>query len=87
MTYLFEQSFEQIYIAVLFWLFDLLAPKLFEIILACQYFEWSVPDDDYSSSRNSKVFLMGSNWVSQLVVGTSQHLFFTCRCKNAEWSC
>jgi len=56
-TYLFEH----IYIATLCWLFDLLAPKLFENILACQYFESSVPDDDYSSSRNSKVVLMGSN--------------------------
>ena len=50
-TYLFEQSFNQIYIATLFWLFDLLA------------------------SWNSKLVLMGSNWVPQLVVGTSQHLF------------
>jgi hypothetical protein len=74
MTYLFEQSFNQIYIATLFWLFDLLASKLFEIILVCQYFESSVPDD-YSSSRNSTIVLMGSNWVSQLVVGTSRHLF------------
>jgi hypothetical protein len=60
-TYLFEQSFNQIYIATLFWLFDLLASKLFEIILACQYFESNVPDD-YSSSRNSKIILMGINW-------------------------
>jgi hypothetical protein len=57
MTYLFEQSFNQIYIATLFWLFDLLASKLFEIILVCQYFESSVPDD-YSSSRNSTIVLM-----------------------------
>ena len=75
-TYLFEQSFNQIYIATLFCLFDLLASKLFGIILACQYFKSRVPDD-YSSYCNSKIVLMGSNWVSQLVMGTSQHLFFS----------
>jgi hypothetical protein len=45
------------YIATLFWLFDLLASKLFGIILACQYVKSRVPDD-YSSSWNSKIVLM-----------------------------
>ena len=30
--------------------------------------------------------LKGSNWVSQLAVDISHHLFFTSRCENAEWN-